>query len=214
MTANACQNMVLSQFQLSKITLKNLHKFKISPAAKLVLLALIDCYNPANKEIFPKQVTIAEQLGISLSSVKRVIKELATAGLIIYETKNTNRYKLTSTFFALINLTPDTVKINTSGSTNLKPTCIEHIKENKNNKVLNFKKETVHRPYHHNNQTEGINYPTTEATKRLINKSKNIVRSSPLDMDKEQALNWLSTLPAFLNDSYFAKEVRKKWNLN
>ena len=119
MSANACTGMVLSQFQLSKITLKNLHKFNVSPTGKLVLLALINFYNPANKDIFPKQQTISDQLGISLSSVKRVIKELADCQIIVYETKSTNRYKLTQTFFTLINLTPDTVKINTSGSTNL-----------------------------------------------------------------------------------------------
>ena len=71
--------MALSQFELSKITLKNLNKFDLSPTAKLVLLALVDCYNPQKAEIYPKQKTIADQLGVNISSVKRAIKELTTA---------------------------------------------------------------------------------------------------------------------------------------
>ena len=96
---------VSTQFELSKITLKNLNRFDLSPTAKLVLLALVDCYNPRTEGIFPKQKTIAEQLGISVSSVIRAIKELAHAQIVIYETKSTNRYKLTPTFFTLVKLT-------------------------------------------------------------------------------------------------------------
>lgn len=45
----------------------------------------------------------------------------------------------------------------------------------------------------------------------VINDNKEV--SSPLDMDREQALKWLSELPEFLNNSYFAIEVRKKWDI-
>ncbi|MEI8390787.1 MAG: helix-turn-helix domain-containing protein [bacterium] len=100
-----------TQFKLSKITLQSLSKFNISPTAKLVLLYLIDCYNPAKVYMFPKQETIADKLGISLSSVKRAIKELAKANVIIIELKFSNRYNLTQTFFDLLNLTPDTAQI-------------------------------------------------------------------------------------------------------
>jgi DNA-binding Lrp family transcriptional regulator len=99
-----------TQFKLSKITLQSLSKFNISPTAKLVLLYLIDCYNPAKKYMFPKQETIADKLGISLSSVKRAIKELSKANIIIIELKFSNRYNLTQTFFELLNMTPDTVQ--------------------------------------------------------------------------------------------------------
>jgi len=100
-----------TQFKLSKITLQSLSKFDISPTAKLVLLYLIDCYNPAKVYMFPKQETIADKLGISLSSVKRAIKELSKANIIIIELKFSNRYNLTQTFFELLNMTPDTVQI-------------------------------------------------------------------------------------------------------
>ena len=100
-----------TQFKLSKITLQSLSKFNISPTAKLVLLYLVDCYNPAKVYIFPKQETITDKLGISLSSVKRAVKELAKANIIIIELKFSNRYNLTLTFFDLLNMTPDIVQI-------------------------------------------------------------------------------------------------------
>ena len=103
-----------TQFKLSKITLQSLSKFDISPTAKLVLLYLIDCYNPAKVYMFPKQETIADKLGISLSSVKRAIKELSKANIIIIELKFSNRYNLTQTFFELLNMTPDIVQIESS----------------------------------------------------------------------------------------------------
>ena len=37
--------------------------------------------------------------------------------------------------------------------------------------------------------------------------------SSPLDMNKEQALEYLAGLPEFLKDSFFAIELRKKWGI-
>jgi len=99
-----------TQFKLSKITLQSLSKFNISPTAKLVLLYLIDCYNPANIYMFPKQETIVKIIGVSLSSVKRAIKELSKANIIIIELKFSNRYNLTQTFFELLNMTPDIVQ--------------------------------------------------------------------------------------------------------
>jgi len=101
----------VTQFKLSKLTLQNLAKFNISPTAKLVLLYLVDCYNPAKLYIFPKQETIADKLGISLSSVKRAVKELSKASIVIIELKFSNRYNLTRTFFNLLKMTPDTVQI-------------------------------------------------------------------------------------------------------
>ena len=100
-----------TQFKLSKITLQSLSKFSISPTAKLVLLYLTDCYNPAKAYIFPKQEKIAAIAGISLSSVKRGIKELAKTDIIKIELKFSNLYSFTPNFFSLINLTPDTAQI-------------------------------------------------------------------------------------------------------
>lgn len=123
-----------TQFKLSKITLQSLSKFNISPTAKLVLLYLIDCYNPAKVYMFPKQETIADKLGISLSSIRRGIKELSKANIIVIELKFSNRYSLTSTFFEIINMTPDSVQ-------NEPPTCQIEINHVITEKELNKKTE-------------------------------------------------------------------------
>ncbi|MCM1003595.1 MAG: helix-turn-helix domain-containing protein [Candidatus Gastranaerophilales bacterium] len=85
-----------TQFDLSKKVLNNLSQYNLKPTAKLVLLYLCDCYNPKHGEMFPKQSTIANKLGISEVSVIRAIQELHKEGLLISERKYTNKYKFTS----------------------------------------------------------------------------------------------------------------------
>lgn len=86
----------LTGFELSKKVLNNLSQYNLKPIAKLVLLYLCDCYNPKHGEMFPKQNTIAEKLGVSEVSVIRAIQELHKEGLVISERKYINRYKFTS----------------------------------------------------------------------------------------------------------------------
>lgn len=95
----------ISQIDLNKIALKSFHKFKLSPTTKLVLIALVDCYNPHQTFILFKQEDIAKQLGISLRSVQRATKELAEHDLIVYKTKKYNQYKFTNVFFKHLGLT-------------------------------------------------------------------------------------------------------------
>lgn len=85
----------ISQFELSKKILNNLSQFNLKPITKLVLLYLCDCYNPKKAEMFPKQSTIADKLGVSEASVIRAISELHREGLIVSERKYTNKYKFT-----------------------------------------------------------------------------------------------------------------------
>lgn len=84
-----------SQFELSKKVLNNLYKYNLKPVTKLVLLFLCDCYNPKHGEMFPKQSTIAQKLGVSEVSVIRAISELHKERLIISERKGVNRYTFT-----------------------------------------------------------------------------------------------------------------------
>lgn len=86
----------VTSFELTKGLLNNLSQFEITPTAKLVLLYLASCYNPNKADMFPKQKTIADKIGVSERSVVRAIQELFKAGLIIIECKYTNRYKFTS----------------------------------------------------------------------------------------------------------------------
>lgn len=85
-----------TSFDLTKNLLNNLQQFKITPTAKLVLLYLASCYNPKKADMFPKQKTIADKIGVSEVSVTRAISELHKEGLIISERKYINRYKFTS----------------------------------------------------------------------------------------------------------------------
>lgn len=85
-----------SQFKLTDRLLKNLNKYELSPTGKLVLLYLSSCYNPKKADVFPKQKTIANKLGISERSVVRAIQELVKEGLIFVESKYTNHYVFSS----------------------------------------------------------------------------------------------------------------------
>ena len=86
----------IKQVELLNYLLNNLQQFNLKPTTKLVLLYLAGCYNPKHADVFPKQKTIALQMGISEASVIRAIQELHKDGLIISERKYTNRYRFTS----------------------------------------------------------------------------------------------------------------------
>lgn len=86
----------LTQHQLTTGIVTKLNTYQITPIAKLVLLYLTTCYNPKHADVFPKQKTIAEKLGISERSVTRAIQELCKEGLVLVECKYSNRYKFTS----------------------------------------------------------------------------------------------------------------------
>lgn len=86
----------LTQYELTTEIITKLNTYNITPTAKLVLLYLTTCYNPKHSELFPKQKTIADKLGVSERSVTRAIQELFKEGLILIECKYTNRYKFTS----------------------------------------------------------------------------------------------------------------------
>lgn len=190
-----------TQFELSKliISTKFLSKNKLSPSARLVLIVLTSHY----PNIYPSLKTIQEESGIaSKTSVISSLKELSKAGFIFYETKNVNHYKFTQYFF-------ESLDIEHQWYENCKEsgTKIEHkqIKKQKNNKFLNKNNEkTYNNAYNH--QLTGINYPKYA-------KPKDLQKQSPLDMNKNQAIEFLKNLPENLQNSYFAIELKKKWIL-
>ena len=91
-----------TQFEFTKKIITSLQQFKISPAAKLVLILLSTHYNSSNGNVvFPSMPFIADTLGISLSTTKQAIKDLINAGLIIKTkrekiTGNHNKYAFTN----------------------------------------------------------------------------------------------------------------------
>ena len=232
---------MMTQFELSKITLKNLSKFELSPTGKLVLLSLVNCHNPEKAEVFPRQKTIADELGISERSVVRAIKEITNCQIVICEVKKSNRYKFTSKFFELVKLSLPECQIVTSQSDKLSPPYREQKSEeknNNNNKILNFQMTEFQRKYadvfEKLSEYDVMKYKTLqgyEKEKWLLNKRKELFQQvenkqlqlkidsekqkgcTPLDFSKEQAIEWLENLPALLQNSFYAKELRRLWNL-
>lgn len=131
----------VSQIKLTNFLLNNLSQFNLKPTTKLVLLYLSGCYNPKHADVFPKQKTIALQMGISEASVIRAIQELHKEGLIISERKYTNRYKFTSRILNLEGMVEDFSEANKMQiensqkaileTSNLQPPCIEQKEEQK-----------------------------------------------------------------------------------
>ena len=139
----------LRQVDLLNYLLNNLQQFNLKPTSKLVLMYLAGCYNPKHADVFPKQKTIADKMGISEASVIRAIQELHKEGLIISERKYTNRYKFTSRILNLGAMDEDLPQSNnmqvensqneTLETCNLQPACIEQEKEQvKNNSDDSF----------------------------------------------------------------------------
>lgn len=95
-TAKAMSLHGFKQVQLTNYLCNNLSQFNLKPTTKLVLLYLSSCFNPKHADVFPKQKTIADRMGISERSVISAIQELHKEGLIISERKYQNRYTFTS----------------------------------------------------------------------------------------------------------------------
>lgn len=141
----------VSQIKLTNYLLNNLQQFDLKPTTKLVLLYLSGCYNPKHADVFPKQKTIADRMGISEASVIRAIQELHKEGLIVSERKYTNRYKFTARILNLGGTVEDlpqdnkmqdeTLQNETSETCNLQPPCNRTISEQEKEPVEmeNFK---------------------------------------------------------------------------
>lgn len=115
-----------TQFELTTIIVKNLKHFKdlnLTAVTKLVLIELSTHYNEAENGavVFPSLEYIAETICQSLTSVKKAVKDLINAGLIIKTKRsnikgNFNKYLFTSKITGLkmperINYACDTVKV-------------------------------------------------------------------------------------------------------
>lgn len=146
-TAQKHATHAIRQVELLNYLLNNLSQFNLKPTTKLVLLYLAGCYNPKHADVFPKQKTIALQMGISERSVISAIQELHKEGLVISERKYTNRYKFTSRILNLGGLVEDfsepeeiaekNSKICSKENENSAPPYIEQEKEQKKEQTEN-----------------------------------------------------------------------------
>lgn len=202
--ANPCGNMALTQFQLSKMTLRNLNKFNLKPTAKLVLLSLVDHY----PKIFPSQQTIANELGIGLRTVKEAIKELKNQGIIIYETKYFNTYKLTKAFFGVVMVQKSALDSAESAPKEIKEKKkYKSFKKGFNDNVRKF--EQRRNDYRSNCHIEGVNYQQFKPEKMVIDEK------TPLN-DYQTALNYIEELKDQNNFivKRKLKEVCERWNIS
>lgn len=147
----------IKQVELLNYLLNNLSQFNLKPTAKLVLMYLAGCYNPKHADVFPKQKTIACQMGISEASVIRAIQELHKEGLIVSERKYTNRYKFTSKILNLSAQDEDFLQDNKmqgenlqndlNQTCNLQSACIEQQEEQLNEQKAVCKEENSGNTY-------------------------------------------------------------------
>lgn len=197
----------ITQFELSKLIIQSklFSKIKLTASARLVLIVLCSHY----PNIYPSIKTIQEEAGISSKqSVFNSLKELSSKGLILYETKKSNIYTLTGLFFELIAVQKlDTNKKNNNKKNNkpffkISESSIPLTVKKSDSRLTDFKKNDLPK-YHSNCHITGINIP------KYI--PEEIKRETPLDMTKEQAIEFLNNLPKPLQNSFFAVELRKKW---
>jgi hypothetical protein len=212
------QRKPMTQFELSKQLLENLHKWNLSPTAKLVLMMLSSSYNPNKVDFYPAQQTIADKLGIGISSVKRAIKEMSLQGIVLYETKKFNRYKFTPKFFTTFNLIPGNVQNETLIGVKMDMKQITEKRSNNNNfsnnntSSLNDYKQ---RRSYYNNQQSGQSYKSPEVTRAEIRDS--LVRDDKTPMnDRTTALNYVSELIGMMDNPIIqmqVNKVKKQWDI-
>lgn len=181
---NTAKKRITTQFDLTNDVLNNLSQYDLTPTAKLVLLYLTTCYNPKHKEVFPKQKTIADKLGISEISVTRAISELHKEGLILSERKISNKYVFTSRILSEqpIKMINDNLQNDRRETINLIAHNIEQIKETKKQQKDssggNVYRDEILREYAIKNHAKNID--------AFVNYLKNEGRDEKIIQDHEQ----------------------------
>lgn len=114
-------------------------RLNLSSSALTTLFSFAYHYNTLRNDMFPTQNYISTRTGLSLSSIKRAIKELGEKGLILkIRTKSGNTYKFTQKFFEELNLIPTKSQIEPFRKSNMTPPKIEQLEKNNLNKTLSI----------------------------------------------------------------------------
>lgn len=235
-SAKPCQDMIyeqqpqsLTQFELCKelYTSSFFAKVQLTPSTKLVLMALANHY----PKCFPSQQYIANKMGINVSTVERAIKELKIKGLIIYETKRVNNYKFTKMFFGLLgyNISSGITRAKMTDESPLNdgksPLKLQdkQTNEQKNNKHIFYKKREIAdnnsniRSFEKRYQRKKQDYRSNchiEGPQYQEFKPQKFKSQSPMEMSKEQAIEFIEHMPQEIRvKSFFVKQLKQKWNL-
>jgi len=207
--------MHVSSFDINKaITFKKFFaKIKLSPSARLVIRCLVDFWNPTKGLVYPGQKVIAECTGLTERSVTSAVEELRSCGLI-YTTRRASglNYYFSTKFFEALEFFEEKNSEYSGKKFGYKSEKIsdpykEQIKEQKNNNVIKLKNEFWERD-HTVDHTVSV-----DSTRKLLEEKNNLKKGSPLDFNFEEAKNFLDNLLPELQNSFFAVELRKKWNL-
>lgn len=193
-------------------------QFGLKPIELGVLTTIAVHYNHFTGECFPSQSTIAEILDVARETVNRAIKALIGKSLVSAHGKigESKTYNFTELFFNAI-LAQDDQKDTCDKKSHGGVTQDHRGCDKKSHKQINehdnitFQKNNFKKPY--NQQQQGITYLSSADTKKLLEEKNKIKRGSPLDFTKDQAEEWLKNLMPELQNSYFAREVRKKFNI-
>lgn len=193
-----------TQFDLSKMLIQSgfYSKVKLQPTTRLILGVLVS-HLP---NIRPAIETIANEAGCNARTVEKCLCELKQKGLILITyTGRANNYKLTPYFFSMILPPEQTRQSIPSDLPDCHPNKQQNKKTNKGFKIF-FKTDQTKLPkYHHNTHITGMNYPKWKPTEQK--------KESPLDLDETNAREFLEKLPLNMQNSFFAVQLRKKWNI-
>lgn len=201
--------------------------FNLKTTTFAVLDCLCDCYNYRNGVVFPSIETLAEEINASEKTASRAIQELIEKRLIIKTKKGKkNIYCFTNIFWDFIKIQADkTNKItrpkqtqNTRQPVQNRGQIVQSIPDNLSGKQNNINKIN----YKNSNQNfsnfqtqpEGQKYNSVETTKKYLDELTNTKAGSPLDYTKDEAENWLKSLIPSARNTYFAKQLIKKWGFD
>lgn len=101
-----------TSFDIGKalIQTKFFSKKKLSPSARLVLWCLVVHWNHRTGKAFPRQITIAEETGLTKMSVIKAIEELRNAKIILtVKYKGRLNYQLTNVLLSYLNEPEDSI---------------------------------------------------------------------------------------------------------
>jgi len=129
---------IVTQFELSNLIrkCKLFSKVNLKPASRLVLESLV--YHYPNIKVNIK--TLEEETGNSRRSVDNALSELKTKGLIITtQTGRSSIFKLTQTFFDLLEVAPQICKNEQNRHANIALPCNKQEKKEFNKPFRDFK---------------------------------------------------------------------------
>lgn len=183
---------------------------KLTGSAKTVLNCIVDYYNHKKGESWPSQNTIAEETGLLRPHVCRAVKELKKAGMILTSGRigESLSYFFTNKFLEMIvpvqKQEKNVYQIGTPHVPKRFTPMYQNGTEEYNGKNID-KKDFSKKIF--TNETPQNNNSAKKFEPEIF------ITESPLNFNYEQAQKYLNDLPAMLHDSYFAIELKNKWNI-